>query len=464
MRAPDDRSLVNDTVPEEFLELSGLIERAEESAERQRENELMPEVVAARTRRRRRRFIITGSIVLVIAAMVGTYIPLTLLAPVTVSSAIREAVSVDLPDPATVVLPEVGASAISIAGADDFPGVAGVDGILAATGGNDPRPIASITKIVTALVILDAKPIGPTESGPMITFSKADAALYDQYYVKQASIWPMKSGSSMPLRDALQVMLVISATNYADAVSSWAFGSPANFRSAARTWLDANGFTGTTIVEPTGLDPRNLSTPTDLIAIGKLAMANPVLAEIVGTRSVAGADGRAGANTNDLLGVDGVNGIKTGTLDESGACLLFSAVIDVGHGVQLTVVGVVLGGDNHYQVDNAVRAMLGSVRGGFHEVPVLTKGQKLGSYSTPWGEEASVVAAEDASVFTWSDMPVSSAVTVDDVSTARSGSVVGSARFVSGEYFVKVPLELDGDIVGPDDWWRLTHPAELLGG
>jgi D-alanyl-D-alanine carboxypeptidase (penicillin-binding protein 5/6) len=455
---------VSGDVPEEFLEFSGMVQLAEQSAEQRRASEFSPEMAAARTRRRRRQLIATASVLLVVAAIVGTYIPMTLLAPLGASSMTTQSVSVSIPEPAALVLPEFGASAISVTGAEQFPGLAETHGILAASGGNEPRPIASITKVITALVILDAKPIGAGEAGPTITFSKADAKLYDEYYVKQASIWPMKSGSTMSLREAVHVMLVVSATNYADAVSGWAFGSSAKFRGAARTWLDANGLTGTTVVEPTGLDPRNLSTPTDLIAIGKLAMANPVIAAAVGTRSIPAVGRAGGANTNGLLGVDGINGVKTGTLDEAGACLLFSAVLDVGRGVQLTVIGVVLGAENRYHLDNTVTTMLSSLRSGFHEVPVLAKGQTLGSYTTPWGEEASVVAGEDASVFTWSDMPITWAITADDVSTSPSGSVVGSARFVSGDYFVTVPLVLEGDIAGPDDWWRLTHPAGLLGG
>ena len=454
---------VSGDVPEEFLELAGMLSRAEQDAVLDAENAHSPEVVAARRRRRRRGLISTGAAALLITAVAGTYIQVMLQAPIPAAAATTEAPSYVLPDAVTLALPAVGASAISVTGAEQFPGTQGIDGILAASGGNDPRPIASITKLITALVILDAKPIGATESGPLITFSKADAKLYDEYYVKQASIWPMKAGSTMALRDALQVMLVVSATNYADAVSSWAFGSPAQFRSAARSWLDANGFTGTTIVEPTGLDPRNMSTPTELIALGKLAMANPVIADAVAIPHLAGSNGLLLPNTNGMLGVEGINGIKTGTLDAAGACLLFSAVLDVGAGVQITVVGVVLGADNHFQLNNAVQGLLASVRAGFHDVPVLTKGQKLGSYTTPWGEEASIVAAQDASVFTWSDMPISWTLSADDVVTARKGSVVGRVGFGSGTSFVEVPLKLDSTIVGPDDWWRLTNPGELLG-
>jgi D-alanyl-D-alanine carboxypeptidase (penicillin-binding protein 5/6) len=72
------------------------------------------------------------------------------------------------------------------------------------------------------------------------------------------------------------MMLVISASNYAEAASTWAFGSQPAFVSATKRWFAANGLAHTKIVEPTGIDPHNTSTPSDMIALGKLAMANPV--------------------------------------------------------------------------------------------------------------------------------------------------------------------------------------------
>ena len=65
-------------------------------------------------------------------------------------------------------------------------------------------------------------------------------------------------------------MLVVSASNYADAVSTWAFGSRSAFVRATDAWLDRNGLGGITVVEPTGIDPRNTATAADLITLGAL--------------------------------------------------------------------------------------------------------------------------------------------------------------------------------------------------
>lgn len=135
---------------------------------------------------------------------------------------------------------------------------------------------------------------------------------------------------------------------------------------------------------------------------------------------------------------------------------------DVGTSAPITVVGVVLGGYNHSSVNASVRELLDSVVAGFTEVPLVVQGQELGTYTTVWGDDAVVVAGGSAFVMTWSDTPITSAITTKSITTARSGTEVGSITFVAGDSTVTVPLVLKGTIRGPSEWWRLTHPAELL--
>ncbi|MGB4780258.1 D-alanyl-D-alanine carboxypeptidase family protein, partial [Microbacterium sp.] len=355
-------------------------------------------------------------------------------------------------------LPADGAAAVRVEGAAEF---LGSDGLSAAAGTADPLPIASITKLVTALTVLDAHPLaGPGDPGPTLTFDKADHDLYDQYYVQGATIAEMPTGSTMSLHDALELMLVVSASNYADAVSTWAFGSPSGFVRAARDWLARNGLAQTVIVEPTGISARNVSTTTDLIALGKLAMANETVASIVGMTSLD-VHGFTGRNTNTLLGSDGVRGIKTGTLE--GSNLLYSSLLDAGIGEPLHVTGIVLGGQDRDSVNAQVEALLDSIRAGFHDVPVATKGEVYGSYETPWGAHARMVMATDAEVLTWSDTPISAEMSTTALSAGKAGEKVGSITWTAGPRTASADLVLDGDIAPPDAWWRLAHPFELGG-
>lgn len=413
-----------------------------------------------RKKRRRLAAVIAGAVALVIAGSAGGYSAWALNAPVGQATIDAAAPDVDIPDPAQVVLSSDGLTAISVEGADDYL-EPDASGIWMAGGGNDARPMASISKVITALVILNAKPLGAGEAGPTITFDRDDFKLYDKYYVLGATIAAMPTGSSMSLHDALEMMLVISASNYAEAVSTWAFGSQIAFLRAARDWLGANGMSGTTIVEPTGIDPRNTSTPSDLIQLGRLAMADPAVAEIVGMTATDIPGVPAQRTTNDLLGVDGIVGIKTGTLEETGSNLLFRAVVDVGIDQPLTLTGVILGGFTHESVDLDVKALIASIQAGFHDVPLGTRGQQIGTYQTAWGESAAIVLGRDAGIHTWSDTPVDVAFDVDSLTTGEAGDEVGEVTWTAGPTTVTVPLELADDIDPPDAWWRLTHPGEL---
>jgi D-alanyl-D-alanine carboxypeptidase (penicillin-binding protein 5/6) len=414
-----------------------------------------------RRKRRRRRAMIAGIVALTIAAVSGGYAAYALTAPIGTATLDAEAPYVEAPGPVQLALPVEGAYAVSITGADDYLGPT-ASGIWASGGGDGPRPMASISKVITALVVLNAKPLADTtDPGPTITFDRADHALYDKYYVMGATIAEMPTGSSMSQRQALEAMLIISASNYAEAVSTWAFGSQNAFVRAAKDWLAANGLTGTTMVEPTGIDPRNASTPSDLIALARIAMAHPVVAQIAGMSSLNVPNIPPALNTNTLIGVDGITGLKTGTLEESGSNLLFTATMDVGTGAPLGIVGVILGSYSRDSVNLDVRALLSSIRDGFHTVTLGVAGDQIGTYSTPWGESADILLGDGASVLTWSDAEITTEFTTTPLTTGTDGDVVGSVTWTVGADEITVPLVLSGTIEPPDAWWRLTHPSEL---
>ena len=323
--------------------------------------------------------------------------------------------------------------------------------------------MASITKVIAALVVLDARPLGPDEPGPTIAFTKADVDLYEKYYVLGATVQSMKPGATMSERDALKMLLVASASNYAEAVTNWAFGSPAGFRGAASAWLAKNGFASTRVVEPSGIDARNVSTPAELLALGRIVAAHPVLSVIVQLPGLDVVGAKPANNSNFLLGTGGITGIKTGTLEPYGANLLFSAKLDVGLTAPLDVIGVNLGSYDHSTIGREVPALLESIKAGFHTVPLIEQGVELGSYTTAWGEKATIVSGQSASVLTWSDSAVTVSADTKAATTADAGARVGTLTFVSGATTVEVPLELREAIREPTDWWRLTHPSELFG-
>lgn len=416
-----------------------------------------------RRRRRRKGLITTAIVTAVVLIASGLYVGWALRAPIGPADAVSEVPTAAAGAEAMLRMSPEGASAISIAGAEEYLGPT-ASGIYATSGGDKARPIASISKVITALVILSKHPLeSATDAGPSITFSKTDHALYDKYYVQGATIAAMPTGSTLSLHDSLEAMLVASACNYAEAVSTWAFGSQGAFLAATRQWLTQNKLTHTTIVEPTGLDERNTSTPHDLVRLAKIAMKNPAIAQIVAMPSLDVPGIPSVANTNSLLGTSGVVGLKTGTLTKSGSDLLFSAMLQpvATDPTVLTVTGVVLGGYSRQSVNADVVDMLSSLVEGFHELTVATKGTPVGTYTTAWGESAEMVLGDNASLVTWSDTPVTARLETTPLTTGAEGQEVGSVTYTAGPNTVTVPVVLDAAIAPPDEWWRITHPGEL---
>jgi serine-type D-Ala-D-Ala carboxypeptidase (penicillin-binding protein 5/6) len=391
-----------------------------------------------------------GGLALVLAT--GFYLPVTLLAPLHAENA--QVLSWEAPVTLApeLAFPSYGASAI---------GAIGWPGTLATSGSTDALPVASLSKVVTSLVVLAAHPLAVGEEGPTVTTTSADVSLYRSYLARNGKVEPVRSGLVLSQHQLLQLTLVASANNYAATLVNWAFGSEEAYVGAARTWLDEHGLTSTFMSDATGMSPENRATAADLVELGKLALADPLVAQIVSTTHISIPGVGEIDNTNDLLGVGGVRGIKTGTLDEAGACLLFAADYLIGSET-VTVIGVMLGGKDHPSLDNDIQSLLATAQTGFHEVRLSTLGEEVASYSSDWGDSSTVVATADTQVIVWSDTPITRFIDVQPVTLAAAGLRVGKLTFLVGERSIEVPIELTATIDDPGAWWRLTHPDELF--
>jgi len=399
---------------------------------------------------RRRRIAAAAGALIVLGVSGGlTYAGVALLQPLPAAAASIIEPSIAAGAPAEVVTPDWGASGIAASGWAEPLMIAGDD---------VPRPMASITKIVTALVALEALPLGAGEDGPSIELTPTDEQYYAEAEANAESRVPAFAGQIVTERDVLEAMLLRSGGNYARTLADWAYGDEEAFLAAARDWLTVNGLTATTITEPTGSHTGNASTIADLLKLGALALSQPAIAEIV-RQPTADIPGVGPIDTtNTLLGIDGVDGIKTGTTPEAGACLLFSTDIVVG-AESVTVIGAVLGGPDRAAVDGAVLALIDSVRAGFHEVPVLAEGEELATYSARWDQNATGISAEGATVLVWGDERPILDVAVDDVTTAEAGDVVGVATISTPRDHVTVDIILDGPITDPGPGWRFANPG-----
>ncbi|WP_460568509.1 D-alanyl-D-alanine carboxypeptidase family protein [Humibacter soli] len=404
-----------------------------------------------RRRFRRRRIVVFGALAMVMAAAV--YIGLSAIAPLPAAAEAASGSSTITPAAVQPAFPSWGGSTAV--------GLVGQSGLLVQNGSTQSAPIASMTKTITALVLLDKHPITAGSEGPTITFTQADVDILQQVWDEDGSWAPVQAGEQLTEKQALTAMLLPSANNYAISLANWGFGSVPAFLTAANSWLSAHGFSGTHLTDPDGLDPGSVSTPADLVGIGKLVIANPVLSTIVDTPSATLPGAGTVNNSNALLGQDGIDGIKTGWTDQAGHCLMFAASVTVqGHKLQL--VGVVTGAPEYSNLWQAVPALLKSVENGFHDVKVGTASTDYGTYQSVWGDSAKLKSERAGSIFVFSNTPIKVTVRSAPVKLANPGDDVGTVTYSGAGQSVTSTLTVSKAVTDPGLSWRLSHPLLLF--
>jgi serine-type D-Ala-D-Ala carboxypeptidase (penicillin-binding protein 5/6) len=203
------------------------------------------------------------------------------------------------------------------------------------------RPIGSITKVMTALVVLESGDLNQ-----QIRIPKAVLEYVAKYQGESAGLRP---GDVLTTSELLEALLLESGCDAAYVLAmTYGPGMPA-FLAKMNAMALQLGMTHTHFTSPDGLpyptEYSTYSTPADLLTLGLAAMKVPLFRTIVDQRfyNLPKSRGQHHAywwgNTNDLVGTyQGADGIKTGYTDAAKHCLLFEAV---RHGT--TLIGVVLG-------------------------------------------------------------------------------------------------------------------------
>jgi D-alanyl-D-alanine carboxypeptidase (penicillin-binding protein 5/6) len=335
-------------------------------------------------------------------------------------------------------------------------------GVLASSKGNNtPVPTASIAKIITVLAVLKQKPLAQGTQGPTLVMTQADVDSYWNYVNQDGSVAKVEVGEQITQYQALEAVLIPSANNMADTMAKWAFGSLDAYRAYATSYIKQLGLTNTTVgIDASGLSPTTTSTPSDLVKLGAIAMQNPVIAEIVNKPSATIPVAGTVYNSNKLLGVNGVNGIKTGNSDEARGCVLVSAVHEVAPGKTVTIIVAVLGAPTLRAALAEGQALIAAAKPHFSIDQVVQSGQAFGDLYIPWepNSAAHAVAAYAGSAITWDHSVSPITVNMHKIrSSITKGSVVGSANLRVGSSTVSIPLIIDRSVSAPSFWWRVIR-------
>ncbi len=203
-----------------------------------------------------------------------------------------------------------------------------------------PVPIASLAKVMAAYLTLERYPLGSAQDGFTITVDAAQAQAMVQDARQGQSVVAVQAGEQLTERQLLEALLIPSGNNIAQMLAAQVAGSETSFVAEMNAQARVLGMDHTTYTDPSGFDPRTVSTATDQLRVFQRAMRFPVFRQIVSMASVTLPVAGTLTNYNPLI-AEGYAG-KTGSDSAAGGCLAFFTHVMLG-GRWQTAVGVVLG-------------------------------------------------------------------------------------------------------------------------
>ena len=222
------------------------------------------------------------------------------------------------------------------------------------SGRQRPVPIASVTKVMTALVVLDHQPIRHGENGFSVTISQADVRDTEERTARSESVIPVRAGEVLSERQALLGLMLPSANNVAHILAEEVAGSEKAFVAMMNGRARQLHLDDTRYADASGFDPGSRSTAHDQALLAATALRSPTFAWLVRQPRAELLDSSV-ENTDRLLGEGGWVGVKTGSTTPAGGCFVFAARRQV-HGKLQLVVGAVTGQRGSDLVEEALHA------------------------------------------------------------------------------------------------------------
>ena len=339
-----------------------------------------------------------------------------------------------LPCPGQAAAPEVGGKSAALMEVSSGT-------ILFEQNSHEPLAPASVTKVMTMLLIMEAIDSGTLGWEDTVTTSEAAAA-------KGGSQVYLKVGETMSVRDMLKSIAVSSANDCACAMAEHIAGSEAAFVERMNARAKELGMNDTHIVNCTGLDDgedaKNHRTSAHDIALmsRELLKNHPKIKEFTTIWMDSVRNGAFGlSNTNKMIRFyDGATGLKTGFTSGAGYCLSASAQRD---GMEL--IAVVMGAENSKIRFQSCKAMLDHGFAGYAliqpdlcdagQVPVILG--KASAVEPRMGEAASLLIDKNQKNSVTTDILLEESL----CAPVSQGQRIGTMTVRSGEQILKeIPL------------------------
>ncbi len=334
-------------------------------------------------------------------------------------------------------------------------------GLFLASGPESPVPIASLTKIMTAYLVLRDHPLSPTAEGPTVVMSDADrdeAALDEE---ADASSVPVQPGEVLSERQLLNGLLVHSANNFADVLANWDRGSLAAFVAQMNSAASALGMKETHYADTSGLSPQSVSSAGDQLRVAVAAMAIPAFAVMVDQTSVTLPIAGVIPNYVSSVGTDGIVGVKSGFTQAAMGCLVMAADREVD-GRNVMVMAAVTGQPGLKPLDaanTADTALVDAAAHALHERPVLSRSAVAATVGLPWRSDGVAAATgRGVTLLAWPGDDVQMTFTPKHLRNgAPAGTLVGTLEVSDGSQHVSVPVRTTAPLPTASLSWRLKR-------
>jgi D-alanyl-D-alanine carboxypeptidase (penicillin-binding protein 5/6) len=334
-------------------------------------------------------------------------------------------------------------------------------GLLIESGPETPVPIASLTKIMTAYLILHDHPLAPTAQGPGVSMTANDVLEATLDEEDGATSVPVTPGEVLTERQLLNGLLVHSANNFADVLANWDAGSVTAFVARMNAEAVRLGMTHTHYADSNGLNSQSVSTAGDQLRVAMAAMTIPTFAAVVAQTSIVLPIAGEIPNYVSSIGTDGIVGVKSGFTQAAMGCLVMAARRQVS-GRTVLVMAAVTGQPGLDPLDAASSAdvaLIDAAAAALRERPIVADHLDAADVRMAW-HRAGVPAytAQAVTMLAWPGDHVQTTFTAAPVKVGdQAGTLAGTIVVRDGSEQVSVPVRTAGAVIGPSLSWRLTR-------
>jgi serine-type D-Ala-D-Ala carboxypeptidase (penicillin-binding protein 5/6) len=328
---------------------------------------------------------------------------------------------------------------------------------LAGENPDEQLPMGSVTKIMTALVVLEEG----VDLDEEVTVSEEAESFVGGTYSNVGLIL----GERVTVRDLLAATMIPSGTDAAYALAEHVGGgSVGNFVEMMNDEASAMGLEDTNFETPAGLDTNgNYSSARDLATMTRVALQDPLFAEIVDTADATITTQNREiefSNTNQLLSTyPPATGVKTGTTPQAGANLVASAEAN-----DESYISVVTGAEDSEERFRASEALLEYGFTNYDRESLVNGGEVYEELSLPYrpDETVELAAAEDVISVVGADSEVERRVTTEEElpPSAAAGEELGEVEvLVDGQQVGESPLVAQEGYEEASLWDRISYTA-----